>query len=840
MTARSLLNSMSMRNMRRVVGHNKKLMIIICILQALGIPLIAGVLMLEMIRSSMIVDTEEINSIIYAMLSGITLYSGIGVTCLGAAVLSGIIAAIASYQELWKKSKVDMLYALPLTGKQRFFSHYFGGAVVYLLPYIVAVLLGWIIVLSLSIPVNFDALEISRTTFLTEFAKYYTLGSIGLGLLMWLYYTSTVLIITCCGTLFESIYTTLLLNALLPGTLAAVIGVICANVDGLGFLHTWHSIGYTSPLGGLIYLIYILSGATVPSMDRNTAYASEALGHGMIPSFIRWALVLFVIITLLLILSWQLYQRRLAESVSKPFIYIGAYYFLLTLVTVCILCMTEVGVLGAAILFSAIVYFVMEVIRKRGFRKFWLTAITYVATVVVTLSSFALVGVTNGFGRAYYIPPASTVSSMQITLPSYPDNMDLTLEYTNKDVIRAVQEVQKDIVSDWKADGDSTSAINRRLQDEGYMILSYGYRDGSSYGEDYYLTDPQEYNDYYYDDYYSYFDMDVPVDDPEDWVYSYASDRFVEITYYTYTGSEVHREYYVNFDQYVGLLNAVRGTSLYNQACTEQFEYAITNQVEEYQSDESGGYRYVIPDRVQLSLAATRYGYGKEFYALGGKSFITTLTDCYRRDLENMTAEDYCTGGIYGYLCDIPIWNACTETIELIESKSYRSIKVSERYNFVDESNWMDDSGVSSQTLDIRIYAPGKYETGADVYKAHAGNELFVKMDGLTYFDTYYTSIASTFEENYPDMYALLEAASADYISAEDCYMLVVNGSNYVIPPEASELAEAIIEQGNNSAQDQYYTDMDKIYDFDDVDVDMRSYYEDYNTGLTFTYDTQY
>lgn len=839
MTARSLLNSLPMRNMRRVVGQNKKLMIVICILQALGIPLIAGVLMLEMLRSSLMTDALSENyAILVTMLASISLYSFIGVTCLGAAVISGIIAGITVFQELWKKTKVDMLYALPLTGKQRFFSHYFGGAIIYLLPYIVAVLLGWVIVLGLSIPINFDNLEMTRAVFLMEFAKYYTLGSIGLGLLMWLYYTSTVLIVTCCGTLFESIYTTLLLNVLMPGALAAIIGVICGNVNGFSFEHTWHSIGYTSPLGGLIYLIYILSDPASFSVGWNTAYASQAMGHGMIPSFIRWALVLTVIVTLLLILAWQLYQRRLAESVSKPFIYVGAYYVLLTVFTVLILCMSEVGVLGAAILFSAIVYFVMEVIRKRGFRKFWLTAITYVTTVAVTLTGFWVISFTKGFGRVYYIPAAAAVSSMRIELPSFPDSANLTLEYTDKDVITAIQAVQRDIIADYKAEDSTTDAIDRRLHEEGYMILNYGYDDGkdaygSTLGEDYYLEDPEEYSPYYYDDLYSYYDMEQPVEDPEDWFYNYADTYRVDITYYTYTGSEIHRSYDVNFDQYIEIMKVLWGTELHTEAFVEYFAFTLRENLQDYRYDENGNGSPYFPSRVMLEVHSGVYSSAyRTFYTSGGESVITELTDCYRRDLEKMTPEDY-LNGTSCYLYDLPIWNACTETFAALDNMGMNPLDVSEKYFFMDRNNTLADSDYAPQLVDVRIYAPDNYATGAETYKSHSSRRLYVKTDGLAYFDTYYTGYYTAFEENYPEMYALMEASMADAVYEEDCYMLVVNGTCYVVPPEASDLAEIVIAGGSGSAEEEYFSEdyFDDYYDddyyYDDSYNDLLNDFED-------------
>ena len=84
-------------------------------------------------------------------------------------------------------------------------------------------------------------------------------------------------------------------------------------------------------------------------------------------------LVMVVLIAAVLVLAWHLYRKRRAEAVGKPYVYLLAYYIMLTLLTVLILTLFAVGMNGAAILFAAVVYLIMEVVRKRGFRKFWLS-----------------------------------------------------------------------------------------------------------------------------------------------------------------------------------------------------------------------------------------------------------------------------------------------------------------------------------------------------------------------------------------------------------------------------------------------------------------------------------
>ena len=128
MTAKSLINPLAVRNLGCAVKENKKLMIVISILHLLGIPMGSVVILVQLWLDSLQRDEYYYSS--YVDLSG---YMVIACCCLGAALLIGMIAATGVFQELWKKTRVDMIYSLPMTGSQRFASHYLAGTVVYVL-----------------------------------------------------------------------------------------------------------------------------------------------------------------------------------------------------------------------------------------------------------------------------------------------------------------------------------------------------------------------------------------------------------------------------------------------------------------------------------------------------------------------------------------------------------------------------------------------------------------------------------------------------------------------------------------------------------------------------------
>ncbi len=790
MTARFSLNSLPGRNMRSTVAENKKLMIVISILQLLGAPMIMLSLMLELWEESLMAYD-------YYPVLNTEMYVFIGFFCLGAAVLTGMIAATSVFQELWQRTKVDMLYSLPLTGSQRFTSHFLAGSIVYLVPYVIAVIIGWIVLIAGSFCIDFTSefLATTRAEFLGEACKYYLLASLGLFLLMVLYYATTVLIVTCCGTLFESIYTTLLLNCLVPGTFAAVLGVICDNISGFSFEYLWQPIGYTSPVGGLIYLIYLLADAEMTFMEPDgwSVVGTQASGHGMIPAYIRWAIVITVIIAIVIAAAWYFYKRRLAESVSKPYVYSAVYYLMLTAVTVLILCLLNADIAGPALLMSAIFYFIMEVVRKRGFKKFWLSAITYGVTVALTIGFFASIIFTEAFGTVYRIPAASTVSSVAVDIGGlYGD--DIQLEYTDKETIKAIQEIHRDIVSDMKKDGSTTEAFNERIRELDYVILCYGNEyDYGNYAQ-YYTIDPESLatEEEVWDAYIP--NNSVWYSEKYGAMCDYAEDFYMEIIYYTHAGTTMHRSYRLNTDQYLNLLCTLYETDLFAEAAANRMETLLKDHYTVYDA-----YTDTYQEKDVISLTLANGQATQEQYAYNVDADIRKLRDAYYNDLKKMTAEDFLQSGLFGSLNDIPIWYACTETIELLRSYGFYDFSPSEVFNFPDIQNpyyFVDNYtqfSYEAVPLRVRIYAPGDYMGCGEEYQTYPSNYNYVKPDSELLDHTYFCYTNGDISELEPQLYALLSHLSPTYISKEPCYMIVIDGQWYAVPPEYESLVHEVV-----------------------------------------------
>ncbi|MBP0973698.1 MAG: ABC transporter permease [Oscillospiraceae bacterium] len=833
MTAKSLPN-LPLRNMLRVLRQNRKMAIVTSILMVISGPLIVTPLIVEVIRDSAVSESR-------VYLPSLEMYAGIGAFCLAVAVFMGMFCAICSFTETHKKSQVDMLYALPLTGNQRFFTDFLGGACMYILPYIITVILGWIIIGVGSLFVTPDASKAFFETDLGEMIRYYAMGTTGLFVLMLLYYSLSTLITICCGTLFECIYANILLNGLIPGTIAAVLGMISSHVD-LSFEYLWHIIGFMSPIGGLCYLIYLMDNDFGFSDYCSWTYlrGAETHNHDMLPNYFRWLFIILVLAAVCLIAAWQLYRRRKAEHVGKPFVYIAAYYVMLTLLTVLILCLLDFNVIGPVLLFAAIVYFVCEVIRKRGFKRFWLSILTFIGTVVVTVGVFFVVIKTDCFGRENYVPIAATISSVEV---NYSASCSEDFEFTDREVISKITDFHKSIVERKKTSPSPATAINKELTNKFKYEIRYN---GYDYAENPYELDPVS-TDRYYDDYedYSMFGKKGSKENPNEYGH-YAETFSCDLTYYTLAGTVIHRDMYLSADELAELRSILHDSDLYASTCGTALAKLIAEDVGIHESNDIR-----VPDVFRLTIHKT---FGKQTRAVsGGSASIAQLAAAYERDIRSMTSEQRRTAAIYcsfGEEYDnnsaFKVYEGYNETIALLESWGFRELTVPERYDFLDGDNPTSAQATNQSVLSIRIYAPDQWSTDSLKYPNSSvsySSNTFVNADidgkNPAYQDHLILFDGLKTEDYYPEIIALLDAAQDEYISEEPCYCIIVNGERYIIPPKHNDLVQAVIDKGdlygseavetyiNEHAAEiwpQYYTNDDQYTD---------EYNEEYNEEET-------
>ncbi|MDE6776500.1 MAG: hypothetical protein K2J25_01055, partial [Oscillospiraceae bacterium] len=648
------------------------------------------------------------------------------------------------------------------------------------------------IVLFIMTPIVRSVMDSHEIGELNNIYKYYLLISIGLFFLMCLYYTISAFVASCCGTLFENIYTNILLNLLIPGTFAAILAVITEIIDTMDFEYSWDFIGYTSPIGGLIYLIYIVFEKGIDVYysygSTYTASAGELGDLGLVPAYLRWILIIAVLTAAVLILAWRLYEHRKAEHVGKPFVYIGIYYVILTAITVCILCILESGIeaLIPVLIFSAIVYFIMEVIRKRGFKKFWFSAICYIITVVVALASMFSISATNAFGRAYYIPALASVTSVKLEFENYNNNMDYELNFKDKEIISKIQDFQKECNQHHK--NHYSTQLENAI--EGYYDLSY------SNNYKYY----DEYNGYYeyYEDIESavYHNYDSEYNN-NDYIYEtntknrpyISSCATLDITYYTVTGSAIHRIYNLYADEYIALMDICVNTDVYAEANYNLLKCRLEHAYQKYDNDMSDPY---YPSKINFSIAPPDINdyyrsYESEQYIQiqlsDVEANLNLLTEAYQRDLKNMTSEEFRTSEIICNILGLPVRACNQETYALLQKWGFEEFSLYQKYYSI--------LGTDTQKLDIRIYAPETYQTSSLQYPSNTLQNIYVKPDASN-IPSYQNTIYSIVDLD-TSLQDLMQVARKHYISSEPCYVLLMNNSRYMIPPEYSELAEQVM-----------------------------------------------
>ncbi len=760
MTAKFLHNYPA-RNARRIMLQSRKFFIVTCVLELLGIPMMIFFSMLHEYAEGLEQYSSFRNSF-----GNVWQYELIGGFCLGIAVLMGMFCGIRAYEEEWNKSHVDMLYALPLSGKQRFFSDYAGGLIMYLLPYIAAVLIGWIILLIMS-PIVLSVNEVYRVndTF-SEIYKYYFLLTLGLGVLMWMYFSISALAASCCGTLFENIYTNLLLNLLIPGTFAAVLSYIINEVDGLDFEYSWQFIGYTSPIGGLIYLFYLIS-----EFDSDFSYHSNSIRYisagirgesGLIPAYLRWIFVIILLTIAITVLAWRLYEHRKAEQVGKTFVYTWIYHVILTAVMVCILCLFDLDETAVPVLiFSAIVYFIMDVIRKRGFRAFWKSVIAYIATVSITLATFYITIRTDCFGRTKYVPPAMTVSSAEIIFDDAisDDYLTFDLIYSDKDTLSKLEDFHKDYIQNHDSRVEEIKNIRKEYH----------------YTRDYDVFSSNAFDDYYSDDYYQ---------DDEEYVYiNYSS---FTITYHTLIGTSIHRSYSLLNDEFLDLMQICSGTDLYAEA----WGSLINRRLERNAKNEKDQFVSVM----KLSVTYPFTYLTTDINIPDPKTNISVLAQAYQEDMKNMTFEQYCKDEIICWLDEIPVFASNAQTLNLLGQWGFSQTNDMAQ-NIINQARQYDTYN-SKTNAGIAIYAPEDYRTNAQKYPSNSLDDIYFKKNDshFAYLDAIPADMTiPEIKNKLPELYEVLNHAKRHYISTENCYLLSVGGEYYFIPEEDSTLVEKLI-----------------------------------------------
>lgn len=377
----------------------KMITVINCILHILGLPLICAVSLIiykniELPEDQFIKLCNTCEPFMY-----------LGCILLGAALLTAVVYALFQFGYLFRKEIVDMHYSLPLSNNQRFFADYLSGLAGYLLPAIVSSAVSAIIVCigAKLIPAVAD----------DNFIKM-VYASIPIGIIAMIqFYTLCVLAISFCGSLFESIFSVVGIIVMIPVTVIAVFAnIISSNSFGLenDMFFTSNFFTSTNPIGAVVYWGYTMS-------DISDTIDTDFL----IASYVRWSVAAAVTTVAFLIGAWLLYSRRKAEDVSKPYVFSSYYYAMMGLITFAVLTLFRLMSINIipGIIITAIMWLVMEVIRRRGFKKIWTFTVGFGVSLVIILGSFQLFKVSDGFKIYRMIPDASEVKTISCTFTDF-------------------------------------------------------------------------------------------------------------------------------------------------------------------------------------------------------------------------------------------------------------------------------------------------------------------------------------------------------------------------------------------------------------------------------------
>lgn len=606
-------NKMFWKNFILNLKQSKKILIVISILQMMGLPL------LSVLMTAVAIDEDSMSVI------SVGFFAMISIFCIMVSIICGIIIAVNNFSYLYKKSQVDMIYSLPIKRKYKFISDFLSGLAVYLVPYIVACILSTSILLASGVCVKNMSEVLEDGSFMTFVMQ----GEIAGLLIMILLYTLTVLVLNCCGTLFESIINILIINILIPGLITVIAAMFFADLYGVSIFDTILPVlGYTSPIGAGIYLVFLVSN------ESGYLYSSsdDLMGCISAGSYGKWVIFFLLFTAAVFALSMFLYMKRKAEDVSKPYVYKLLYYLVITsvLMAISLIARYDITTIIPVIVFSLIVYLIFEVITNRGFKKIYKSFIRYAVTMVSILIVCIIAVGTKGFGVESKIPSISSVKSVSVSYQGFDRNVvwehynhvnDLDKKfdriYNQKEVIERVTEIHKDILD----------------------LYNSGEFEDSFFSDDYYYADNYE-SETYYDG--------TPKRD-----YPWYS---VNFTYKLKTGSSITRNYKLTYEQISKLfildstpqMGKFLGKCILNDM--KQSEYINNKRVTSY--------TLYISNMFNIASNENKIN----------KSQATEICEAYGKDYSNMTEKQMLTDGIYCYINnDYPVRESFKNTIACLK-----------------------------------------------------------------------------------------------------------------------------------------------------------------------------
>ncbi len=740
----TLKKSFFKTHFKNTILENKKFLFIVSVLHLIGYPVIAFTIRYYSEHP----DNTDEN---YAIASCIAL---------AIAILSGAIIAISIFNYLYKKSTVDMNLSLPLTTRQRFLSEYFAGLTIYIVPAIIGGLIGTVILLT----GKHELMEIVKYTIY--------IGSVVI-IGMILYYSLTVLILSCCGSLFETILSTLLINAMIPASIYLLSYTIISN-DSFGLSSNslfLNQIFISSPIGNAAFIIYFFDNVNMYGNVNTNLYV-----HWLIPTLIFTVLIV--------LLSYFLYKKRKAEQVSKPYVYKFIYYAILFFVTFCIISIFKVSTGSSdytaqtdstpidasffpAVMCSGIVFFIMEIISNRGFKKFWLSILKFAGTITCIYAVLLLCHATNGFGVNKYVPLESAVDTVNIDLDNYYGNTSIyNFSVTNKHTIHDVVSLHEKVIKEKYEDKNtshkeiSESELDQRINNG--ALATYNRKN-------------------------------------------------ISITYYLKNGSILTREYNVSDEQMEQLYASMMTGRDYAEYCYHKLSYSFAFRVE----NDKNARNIEIYNKINQKISTTKLTVDE----------FSKLIKAYKNDIENMSADSFYTDKIIGTIdLEYPIRESFINTLNFLEE--YCNISIDDF-----EVTSLGDNNAVAIFKDVVQIVTGNYDEYCyyNSYAQSSKPSYTILSKYISLCNNSPTSVAEYSRDsivneivNKKEFIDLLNNASVYYDNDEIGGIIVVNNQILYLSPEYKERVEKLY---NQQPELLYWDNMNVFVD----ENDNLNYYDDEN-----------
>ena len=238
-----------------------------------------------------------------------------------------------------------------------------------------------------------------------------------------------------------------------------------------------------------------------------------------------------------------------------------------------------------------------------------------------------------------------------------------------------------------------------------------------------------------------------------------------------------------------------KGAKAYAEANGHLLKNRLRNEVRTYNNI---AHEYEIPANTSFEIAsslASSLSKTQKVFVNNTEASIQKLADSYQQDLQNLSFEHWGKDRIFGYIENMPIYESCSNTLNLLKEWGFKEFSLNEILSFE-----MQGSSADSSLLEVQIYAPENYFTGSLNYPSWLAypDTMALFKNQTAYEDALYILEEAEMEQYYSEFTEILKYARPSYTSKERCYLLVINGAKYLIPEANSDAVEKLISKGSS------------------------------------------